>query len=56
MRPAWRGIFGWLLFVVGIVVAATTPYPHNGQALAALVLGGAGILLVASQVRRVQQR
>lgn len=55
MRPAWRGIAGWLLFALALLVAVTTPYPHTGQALAALMLGSLGALLVVAQIRRADQ-
>lgn len=49
LRPAWWGIIGWLLFLGAWVVAATTPYPHNGQAIVALALGTLGLGLVRRQ-------
>lgn len=52
MKPAWAGIAGWLLFVLALVLAVTAPWPHNGQALAALILGSVGVLLVARQTRQ----
>jgi len=52
MRPNWSGIAGWLLLLAGFIVALAVPYPHNGLALLAVVLGVLGGLLVALAVSR----
>lgn len=53
MRPAWLGIAGWLLILAAFVIAgAFVPWPLNGLAALALVLGVAGAWLVAEQITR----
>lgn len=53
MRPAWRGIAGWVLIVAAFVLAAVfVPWPLNGLAALSLVLGVAGAWLVGEQVTR----
>lgn len=52
MRPAWRGIAGWLLMALAVVVALISPWPQNGLTLLAVALAAAGGVLVAAQITR----
>lgn len=53
MRPAWLGIAGWLLMLAAFIIAAVfVPWPLNGLAALALVLGVSGAWLVGEQIAR----
>lgn len=52
MRPAWRGIAGWLLMALAVVVALVSPWPLTGLTLLAVVLAALGGILVAAQIIR----
>lgn len=56
MRPAWRGIAGWLLLLAAFVIGITAPWPQNGLTLLAVALAAAGALLVAAQINRTARR
>ena len=56
MRPAWRGIVGWLCILVALAVGLTAPWPQNAYTLAAVVLAAVGGLLVAAQIIRTEAR
>lgn len=52
MRPNWYGIVGWAFMVTAFILAAAViPWPHNGSAIATILLGLAGALLVTLAVR-----
>lgn len=53
MKPNWYGIAGWLCLALAFVLAAfVIPFPLNGWALATVLLGIVGGLLIALAVRR----
>ena len=53
MRPAWRGIAGWLLLLVAFVIGLSAPWPQNGLTVLAVALAGLGGLLIAAQIIRI---
>lgn len=56
MRPAWRGITGWLLMLMALALGLSAPWPQNGITLLAVALASLGGVLVAAQIIRTEAR